>query len=208
MNNIIAPTVEVAYVGGGGEDGNDLYRGVKATADIRSEDDLVRLPRAACMLVIEGQENPHEEYISNELWAKAGDERWALRVALVLLYEKSLGRQSKFYEYIEQLPKSFENLGTWTEGEVRELQYSVGEKFAKEQRMENEKACELIQNYARDGLKTTAEEEVIWALDVVRSRVFSGKLADQAAMQRKLLPRALSGGTVFASFLTAQTTEL
>ena len=93
MNNIIAPNVEVAYVGGGGEDGNDLYRGVKATADIRSEDDLVRLPRAACMLVIEGQENPHEEYISNELWAKAGDERWALRVALVLLYEKSLGRQ-------------------------------------------------------------------------------------------------------------------
>ena len=208
QNNILAPNVEVAYVGGGGEDGNDLYRGVKATADIRSEDDLVRLPRAACMLVIEGQENPHEEYISNELWAKAGDERWALRVALVLLYEKSLGRQSKFYEYIEQLPKSFENLGTWTEGEVRELQYSVGEKFAKEQRMENEKACELIQNYARDGLKTIAKEEVIWALDVVRSRVFSGKLADQAALQRKLLPRALSVGTVFASFLTAQTTEL
>jgi hypothetical protein len=97
-------------------------------------------------------------------------------VALVLLYEKSLGSRSKFYEYIEQLPKSFENLGTWTEEEVRELQYSVGEKFAKEQRLENEKACELIQEYARDGgLKTIEREEVIW---------------------------------VFASFLTAQTTEL
>ena len=176
-----------------GEDGNDLYRGVKATADIRSEDDLVRLPRAACMLVIEGQENPHEEYISNELWAKAGDERWALRVALVLLYEKSLGRQSKFYEYIEQLPKSFENLGTWTEGEVRELQYSVGEKFAKEQRMENEKACELIQNYARDGLKKTAEEEVIWALDVVRSRVFSGETCRPSCDAEKVVAESFVG---------------
>jgi len=161
-NNILAPNVEVAYVGGSEEEkgGDDLYRGVKATSDIASEDDLVRLPREATMLVVEGQENPHEEYISNELWAKAGDERWALRVALVLLYEKSLGSRSKFYEYIEQLPKSFENLGTWTEEEVRELQYSVGEKFAKEQRLENEKACELIQEYARDGgLKTIEREE-------------------------------------------------
>lgn len=210
-NNILAPNVEVAYVGGSEKEkgGDDLYRGVKATSDIASEDDLVRLPREATMLVVEGQENPHEEYISNELWAKAGDERWALRVALVLLYEKSLGSRSKFYEYIEQLPKSFENLGTWTEEEVRELQYSVGEKFAKEQRLENEKACELIQEYARDGgLKTIERDEVIWALDVVRSRVFSGKIADQEALQRKLLPRALSVGTVFASFLTAQTTEL
>ena len=49
------------------------------------------------MLVIEGQKNPHETFISDELWAKAGDERWALRVALVLLYEKSLGRDSKFF---------------------------------------------------------------------------------------------------------------
>ena len=93
-NNILAPNVEVAHVGGGGggEIGDDLYRGVKATSDISAGDDLVRLPRRATMLVIEGQKNPHETFISDELWAKAGDERWALRVALVLLYEKSLGR--------------------------------------------------------------------------------------------------------------------
>ena len=34
------------------------------------------------------------------------------------------------------------------------------------------------------------------------------KIADQEALKRKLLPRALSVGTVFASWLTAQTTEL
>ena len=211
-NNILAPNVEVAHVGGGGggEIGDDLYRGVKATSDISAGDDLVRLPRRATMLVIEGQKNPHETFISDELWAKAGDERWALRVALVLLYEKSLGRDSKFHEYIEQLPKSFENLGTWTEEEIRELQYSIGEKLAKEQRLENEKAYELIREYAREdsSLSSIEKEEVNWALDVVRSRVFSGKIADQEALKRKLLPRALSVGTVFASWLTAQTTEL
>ena len=83
------------------------------------------------------------------------------------LVREILGFSIEVLQYIEQLPKSLENLGTWTEEEVRELQYSVGEKFAKEQRLENEKACELIQEYARDGgLKTIEREEVIWALDV------------------------------------------
>ena len=39
------------------------------------------------------------------------------------------------------------------------------------------------------------------------ARIF-GEIADQEALKRKLLPRALSVGTVFASWLTAQTTEL
>ena len=130
------------------------------------------------MLVIEGVKNPHETFISDELWAKAGDERWALRVALVLLYEKSLGRDSKFHEYIEQLPKSFENLGTWTEEEIRELQYSIGEKLAKEQRLENEKAYELIREYAREDSSLSSIEKEESELGVGRCgrAYFRGRL--------------------------------
>ena len=217
--NIEAENVDIKYLSTNSNNNNDnnetddadLYRGVVAVNDIQSGDCLVRLPREACLLVLQEQKNPLlENFCTNELWEKVGDDRWALRVALVLLYEKSLGSKSTFYEYIEQLPKRFENLGTWTNEEVKELQYSVGAKLANEQKMENEKAMEMIREYASESsaLRSMTKEEVVWALDVVRSRVFSGKIADREDMQRKLIPRALSVGTVFASFLTAQTTEL
>lgn len=42
---------------------------------------------------------------------------------------------------------------------------------------------------------------------MVRSRVFSGRLSDNAKTKANLLPRALAAGTAFAAFLTSQTQE-
>ena len=47
----------------------------------------------------------------------------------------------------------------------------------------------------------------MWALNMVRSRAFSGRLSDNARTKKNLLPKALAAGTAFAAFLTSQTQE-
>ena len=48
------------------------------------------------------------------------------------------------------------------------------------------------------------KEQLTWALNMVRSRVFSGRLSDNAKTKAKILPRALAAGTAFAAFLSSQ----
>jgi len=56
-------------------------------------------------------------------------------------------------------------------------------------------------------LAAMTDAEIIWALDTVRSRVFSGRMVDEAKLRAKLLPRSLAVGMCFATFLTAPSVE-
>jgi hypothetical protein len=47
----------------------------------------------------------------------------------------------------------------------------------------------------------------LYRYDAVRSRVFSGRLSDNAKTKANLLPRALAVGTAFATFLASPTQE-
>lgn len=200
--------LDVAYVTGAA-DAAESHRGCVATRDVRAEDALVTLPRGAALYVTEGQENPLGDFGSDELWEAIGEEKWALRVALVLLRERALGEKSEFAAYVAQLPKEYALVGSYSEEDVRAMQYPPAEKMAREQRDENAEAIRLVRKHAASGgaLAGMSDEDVVWALDTVRSRVFSGRMADDAKLRAKLLPRSLAVGMCFATFLTAPSVE-
>ena len=44
-------------------------------------------------------------------------------MALKLLYERQLGRESRLAHYVENLPRNFSSPLTWTDAELAALQY-------------------------------------------------------------------------------------
>ena len=207
--SIKSPNVEVAYFGDV-DDEVMRYRGVKATSAINAGDVLVELPRESCLVLMDDAELPFPEFCTNELWAKLTEQnKWAVKVALNLLHERSLGEASPFRMYIDQLPKQFDLLSQWSDDELRLLQYPAVARAAEGQRKEDDDAFELVRKHSPETLKNPAvtKESLVWALNMVRSRVFSGRLSDNARTKKNLLPKALAAGTAFAAFLTSQTQE-
>ena len=202
-----AKNVEVAYFG----DVDDTvmrYRGVKAMGRVNEGDVLCELPRESCLVLADDAELPFPDFCTNELWAKLVEKnKWAIRVALNLLCEVDKGASSGFHPYISQLPKDFDLLSEWTDEELKELQYPPAVRAAEAQRKENDEAMELLRKHSPGTLQSVTPEKMAWALNMVRSRVFSGRLSDNAVTKANLLPRALAAGTAFAAFLTSQTTE-
>lgn len=49
---------------------------------------------------------------------------WFVKMALLLLWERSRGRASPVWGYIEQLPSSIDTPVRWSEAELEELQYA------------------------------------------------------------------------------------
>ncbi|EEH59039.1 uncharacterized protein MICPUCDRAFT_46787 [Micromonas pusilla CCMP1545] len=203
--DIKSPNVEVAYFG----DPDDTvmrYRGVKAKKKINPGDVLVELPRESCLVLADDAELPFPDFCTNALWSKLVEKnKWALRVALNLLHETSKGAASPFHAYTSQLPKSFDLLSEWSDDELKMLQYAPVVRAAEGQRKEDDDAHAMILKLSPSTPVT--KEEVTWALNMVRSRVFSGRLSDNAETKAKLLPRALAAGTAFATFMTAPTKE-
>jgi len=205
---VVGKNITVAYVSGGADEA-ETSRGVVALKNIKADDELARLPRRAALIVTEGMDNPHPEFISDALWLAAGDGRWALRVGLVLLREYALGSASAFAPYVRQLPEVVNLIASYSDEEIRAMQYTLTEKFRREQLEENAEAIRLVRKHAdaTSALSSMSDERVIWAMDCVRSRVFSGRLVDDAKLRAKLLPRSLAVGTAFATFLTAPSAE-
>ena len=56
-----------------------------------------------------------------ELWMAAGCR--FVQMALKLLYERQLGKDSVLAPYIDSLPQSFGTLLTWTDAQLAALQY-------------------------------------------------------------------------------------
>jgi hypothetical protein len=204
--NIKGDGLEIAYVSGDA-DAAESARGVVAKRNVKENEALVTLPRGSALVVLEGQSNPHVEFITDALWEAAGESKWSLRVALVLLREVALGNESEFAAYVKQLPQVFNLIASYSDEEVKAMQYPLAEKMAREQREENAEAIRLVRKHATGTLASLPDERIVWALDCVRSRVFSGRLADEAKLRAKLLPRSLAVGTAFATFLTASSTE-
>ena len=207
--SIKSPNVEVAYFGDV-DDEVMRYRGVKATSAVNAGDVLVELPRESCLVLMDDAELPFPEFCTNELWAKLTEQnKWAVKVALNLLHERSLGEASPFRVYIDQLPKQFDLLSQWSDDELRLLQYPAAARAAEGQRKEDDAAFELVRKHSPATLQNPAvtKESLVWALNMVRSRVFSGRLSDNARTKKNLLPKALAAGTAFAAFLTSQTQE-
>ena len=204
-NGVKAPGVEVAYFGEA-DDSVMRYRGVRATTKVNEGDVLVELPREACLVLMDDAELPFPEFCTGELWARLTEKnRWAVKVALNLLHEVHLGEAGKFHTYIQQLPRDFDLLSAWSDEELKMLQYDAVVRAAVGQRKEDDDAWDLVQRYSPSTPVT--KDRLVWALNMVRSRVFSGRLSDNAATKAALLPRALAAGTLVITFLTSPTQE-
>ena len=201
--------MEVAYFGDVDDDVM-RHRGVRASRDLAAGDVLVELPREACLILMDDAELPFPDFCTNELWSVLTERnKWAVKVALNLLHEttRADSDDAPFRPYLDQLPKEFDLLSEWSDAELKELQYDAVVRAAEGQRKEDEEAFALLAKHSPGTLELVDRDRLTWALNMVRSRVFSGRLSDAAKTKKALLPKAMAAGTAFAAFLTSQTQE-
>ena len=161
-----------------------------AVAAVRAGDELVVLPRRACLHVLTRAAGPPAGSASGPAEAIAlagGEEAWAklstkARLAGALLHERGLGEASAFHAYVAQLPETFAMPATWTEAERRQLCYPPLERAAARLEATWEAACASVPGVPR--------EEMLWALQAVESRAFSGQLTEGVT---ELAPRVAAG---------------
>ena len=114
---IIFDKWRIGDVGGG-------LRGAIATQNVRKGTVLVSARPEAVLSVREGDACPlPRSFIDPAYWDRMA-KKWEIRLALLLLYEKSLGSHSRWAPYLEVLPHSFGLPLTFSEEEVAELQYA------------------------------------------------------------------------------------
>lgn len=99
--------------------GPGMGRGAAATRDLPSDQVLFTLPRS---LVLSTSTASLPSLLSQDEWdsVNAG---W-VSLILCLLWEASLGSQSKWSPYVNLLPKSFDSLMFWSDAELAELKGS------------------------------------------------------------------------------------
>jgi hypothetical protein len=153
---------------------------------VKPDDALVELPRSACICIGENAKCPFPDFVNEEHWDNlVGEKQGLVRLALALLFEKNKGTASTFHPYIQQLPKEFFTLTTFSKSELKELQYppvlalvEVEKKFVQDAYRRLRKECPKTK---------VAVEEFEWAMHVVNSRVFSGQLDPK--LKSRLLPK-------------------
>ncbi|MCJ1247206.1 hypothetical protein MMC30_004420 [Trapelia coarctata] len=117
----ISPKIELADLRSRG-----AGRGVIAVEDIEENEMLFRIPHST---VLSASSSDLKEQIPNEL---AVLDPW-LSLVLVMIYESSKGRASRWWQYWEVLPHEFDTLVYWSPTQLAELQGSaVVSKIGKE----------------------------------------------------------------------------
>lgn len=163
---IISPKVTQAFFGG--------LRGGKALEQINAEEPFITLPRAAALVVSPKERCPcPPSFVDSSFW---NDAPWFVKMTMLILYEKSRGKSSPVWGYIEQLPTTIDTPVRWTDAEIRELQYKPLEDDIVLQRDQWQKYHQ--QFVAAAGPDAPKDyESFLWALENVRSRSFSGPYA-------------------------------
>ncbi len=194
---IEAPSIGIAYVGGGFVDDAETYRGCVATQPVDRGEVLARCPASLAFALPPGvPPNPFPDFIPDRLWrdlpgversrasrsssgggggadgdAPASRQQRELRMALVLLRERREGPRSPWHPYLSHLPRAYDLLGDWTDAQLDELHCERLRASALAQREENRAAHAACLGAGVD----LTYEEVAWGLDTVRSRSFLGE---------------------------------
>lgn len=95
-------------------------RGMGAVSDIKMDDVVLSVPRAAAITLAPKQKCPCINLVNQQYWDTSP---WFVKMAVLLLHEKRQGSSSKLYTYIQQLPKTIESPVNWSEERVQYLQY-------------------------------------------------------------------------------------
>jgi hypothetical protein len=118
----------VGDVGGG-------LRGAIAAEDLREGTVLVSAPSDAVLSVREADACPLPATFVDPMYWDSMAKKWEIRMALLLLYQKRLGVQSKWAPYFQVLPSDFGLPLTFSEDELEQLQYQP---FIQDLRVERE----------------------------------------------------------------------
>ena len=214
---IEAPSIGIAYVGGGFADDAETYRGCVATQPVDRGEVLARCPASLAFALPPGvPPNPFPDFIPDRLWrdlpgversrasrssdgdAPASRQQRELRMALVLLRERREGSRSPWHPYLSHLPRAYDLLGDWTDAQLDELHCERLRARALAQREENRAAHAACLGAGVD----LTYEEVAWGLDTVRSRSFLGEWP-----RRKVEAAAGAKASSEASFEASSTSE-
>lgn len=163
------------------KDGN---RAVVSKQAIRAGEVICRVPASAAWLV-SFDEPPAvpDSFVSQTFWnsvdVQEKEKWWFVKLAVRLLYERSLGDQSNWAPYVSMMPSHVETLVHFSEEELEELQNS-----RLKRQVLGEQAW-LRESYDRLRLALSCSDSVSfqdwrWALDCVRSRTF--KVQDDFCM--------------------------
>ncbi|CAL5224402.1 g7084 [Coccomyxa viridis] len=163
-------------------------RGMAATRDLDSGAALVSLPVSAALVVTpKARSALPSSFCSGEFFSK---KPWFVQMALKLLYERQLGKESRLAHYVENLPRNFSSPLTWTNVELAALQYPF-----LQQEVTKMKAG-LKQVHADLAASTpgtpVTEADLTWAIQAVRSRAFSGPYAGPPLKSRVKIAGALA----------------
>ncbi|KAI7838732.1 hypothetical protein COHA_007528 [Chlorella ohadii] len=185
---IVSPKVTQAYFG--------ELRGAKALDAIAPDEIFVTVPRGAAVVVAPNERCPCPDFVDPAFYKEAP---WFVKMALLLLWERSRGRASPVWGYIEQLPSSIDTPVRWSEAELEELQYAPAIKEIRQQqaawRQQYDKFCAA----AKQGKHSY--EDFLWALENVRSRAFSGPYTGSSVGEKaRTLGLLLAAGGAYAAW--------
>lgn len=164
-------------------------RGMKASKAINTGDSIVSLPRTAALLVTPKMKCPFPELIDAAYWSKC---QWFEKMALMLLHEQQKGQQSPVSGYVEQMPTDFDTLLHWSPEELQLLMYPHLIQQVQQQKQSWHEHYQNVQNASKG--KSVSESDLVWALECVRSRAFSGPYSGPPVKQRAkiIVPLALA----------------
>jgi len=165
-------------------------RGMVAVEDIEGDEELLVVPSSAVFQTTTG--GPAPSGFDQGSWSRLD---WWAQLALLLLREARLAEQSAFATWISSLPRNVGSLLTWTEAELAALEYPALLERVARQREELE---EVFERASACAPFVVSKEDFLWAVQVVRSRSFSGPYEGRGAgdrlLQVALIAILLTGG--------------
>lgn len=162
-------------------------RGAVATKSLKAGDILVTAPKRSVLMVRAGDQCPlPPDFIDAQYWDEVAD-YWNIRMALRLLYEKSLGENSSWKAYLDVMPRSFSTPLNWADKELEELQFAP---LIQELSSESAYFKSQAQRMQRFLAQPIAQEEVFWALSCAGSRTFTADFDDGGPTAEAMCPIA------------------
>jgi len=176
---------------------DDGLRGMKALEPISPDEFFVSVPRGAALVVEPKGRCPCPHFVSSDYWKQAP---WFVKMAVLLLCEAQKGRESPVWGYISQLPQaSIDTPVFWSAEDLKELQYArlqadiAAQKDTWRTYYDEFRASSL----GLDGSGIDFDR-FMWALEIVRSRAFSGPYAGAPFGERLRLGTAVAAvGTAY-----------
>jgi hypothetical protein len=164
----------------------DGLRGIIAATPTSAKTPVVEVNSELVLQVTNTREPcPFPNFCSVQLWDNL---KWDERLAMKLLHLKHFTTDSPLSTWITELPRSFSTPLTWSEDQINSLQYDVIFEKIKMQKSKWKTLYDTwYQEASAEAKKQVTYEEMIWALQCINSRAFSGPYEGSTAQDRRAL---------------------